>query len=231
VQPHILDNAGWASLAGPHASIAEVLGLARRYPVEVSPFGAIVNHQTPQAWCDLAELIGPNQRIVLSGSRLEVPESWRTPDGGSGVQLIGDEVEGKEDDRALELGTADVPEILDLVSRTKPGPFLPRTIELGGYLGFRIDGNLVAMAGCRLHPTGWREISAVCTDPLHRGNGLGTRLVRAVVARIKAEGDVPFLHASATNTNAIRLYEKLGFRLRVNTTFAVVQAPPLTTSQ
>ena len=227
MQHHILDNAGWASLAGPHASIAEVHGLARRYPADISPFGALADVQNPQGWRDLAELIGPEQRIVLSGSRLEVPAAWQTPDGGSGVQLIGGDVVGKEDDEALELGIADVPEMLDLVSRTKPGPFLSRTIELGGYLGFRIDGELVAMAGCRLHPTGWREISAVCTDSLHRGKGLSTRLVRAVVAKIKADGDIPFLHASATNTNAIRLYEKLGFRLRVHTTFAVVQAPAL----
>jgi GNAT superfamily N-acetyltransferase len=224
---HILDNAGWASLSGPHASIAEGHGLARRYPVDISPFGALADDRDPQGWRDLAELIGPEQRIVLSGSHLVVPEAWQTPDGGSGVQLIGGDVAGKEDDAALELGTADVPEMLDLVSRTKPGPFLPRTIELGGYLGFRIEGNLVAMAGYRLHPAGWREISAVCTDSLHQGKGLSTRLVRAVVAKIKAEGDIPFLHASITNTHAIRLYEKLGFKLRVHTTFAVVQAPAL----
>ena len=227
MQPHILDNAGWASLSGPHASFAKVVGLARRYPVDVSPFGAIADHKDPMAWRDLAELIGPGQRIVLSRSGLEVPEAWRTPDGGSGVQLVGDEVEGLADDDALQLNANDVPEMLDLVSRTKPGPFLSRTIELGGYLGFRIDGKLVAMAGCRVRPAGWREISAVCTDPLHQGKGLSSRLVRAVVANIRSEGDIPFLHASVTNINAIRLYEKLGFRLRIHTTFAVVQAPAL----
>lgn len=223
---HILDNAVWASLSGPHASIAEVVGLARRYPVEVSPFGAIANDQDPQAWNDLAELIGPSGITVLSGCDLHVSEKWQTLDGGSGVQLIGVDVEGKQDEAAMELGANDVPEMLDLISRTEPGPFLPRTVELGGYLGFRIDGTLVAMAGCRLHPAGWREISAVCTDPAHRGKGLAGRLVKAVVANIKAEGDIPFLHASETNTNAIRLYETLGFRLRTHATFAVVQAPP-----
>jgi ribosomal protein S18 acetylase RimI-like enzyme len=192
--------------------------------VDISPFGAISNDQDPQAWRDLAKLLGPNGTTVLTGSRLNIPDAWQTPDGGTGVQLIGQNVEGRDDDEVVELGAKDVPESLELISRTQPGPFLPRTIELGGYLGIRIDGVLVAMAGCRLHPAGWREISAVCTDSDHRGKGLATRLVRAVVANIKADGEIPFLHASATNTNAIRLYEQLGFELRMHTRFAVVQA-------
>jgi len=225
--PHILDNAAWASLSGPHASIAEVVGLARRYPVDVSPFGAISDTQDPQAWRDLAKLVGSNGRVVLTGKHIHIPDGWRRLEGGTGVQLVGEDVEGREDNEVLRLSDSDVPEMLELVARTQPGPFLPRTIELGVYLGFRIDGVLVSMAGCRLHPTGWREISAVCTDSLHQGKGLATRLVKAVVAKIRAEGNIPFLHASSSNTNAIRLYEGLGFRLRIRPTFAVVQAPEL----
>ena len=86
------------------------------------------------------------------------------------------------------LGAADVPEMLDLVERTQPGPFLARTVELGTYLGIRRDGRLVAMAGERLHPPGFTEISAVCTDAAYRGQGLATRLVRAVAAGIRRRG-------------------------------------------
>jgi predicted GNAT family acetyltransferase len=67
---------------------------------------------------------------------------------------------------------------------------------------------------------GWTEISAVCTDPAYRGHGLATRLVRAVAAGIRARGETPFLHTSAANGAAIRLYESIGFRLRRHTTFA-----------
>ena len=42
------------------------------------------------------------------------------------------------------------------------------------------EGSLIAMAGERLHPAGWTEISAVCTDAAFRGQGIGTRLVRAI---------------------------------------------------
>ena len=129
------------------------------------------------------------------------------------------------DPEAVRLGAADVPEILDLVARTNPGPFRPRTIELGTYLGFRHDGALVALAGERLHPAGWTEISAVCTDPAYRGRGLASRLVSAVGAEIADRGDRVLLHALATNLTAIALYLSLGFRLRRLTDFHAVTVP------
>lgn len=81
------------------------------------------------------------------------------------------------------------------------------------------------MAGERLRPPGWTEISAVCTDPEFQGQGLATRLTLAVVAAIAARGDTPFLHAAAENLGAIRLYEALGFRLRRRAPFVVMRAP------
>ncbi len=129
------------------------------------------------------------------------------------------------DPEAVRLGPADVPEMLDLVARTQPGPFLARTVELGTYLGIRRGGALIAMAGERLHPPGWTEISAVCTDPAFRGEGLATRLILAVAHGIRERGETPFLHTGAQNTNAIRLYESLGFRLRLRTAFLAARAP------
>jgi ribosomal protein S18 acetylase RimI-like enzyme len=145
---------------------------------------------------------------------------------GEAVQLVDAGVIPDAAPDAVRLGAADVPEMLELVERTQPGPFLPRTVELGTYLGIRRDGALVAMAGERLHPPGWTEISAVCTAPEHRGQSLATRLVRAVVHGIRERGETPFLHAAGSNVNAIRLYESLGFRLRGRTTFAVSECQP-----
>ena len=124
----------------------------------------------------------------------------------------------------MRLGAADVPEMLALVERTQPGPFLPRTHELGTYLGIRRGGELVAMAGERLHPPGWTEISAVCTDPAHRGQRLGTRLVRPSRTASASAARRPFLHAAAGNTGAIRLYEPW-LPLRRTTTFAGLRVP------
>jgi predicted GNAT family acetyltransferase len=103
--------------------------------------------------------------------------------------------------------------MLSLVALTDPGPFRARTIQLGNYLGLRQAGELIAMAGERYHLPGYVEISAVCTHPDHRGRGLATRLIRAVVAGIEQRGEQAFLHTGATNLTAIRLYESLGFTI------------------
>jgi ribosomal protein S18 acetylase RimI-like enzyme len=93
----------------------------------------------------------------------------------------------------------------------------------GSYFGIRRDGVLIAMAGERLHPPGWTEISAVCTDVEYRGHGLASRLMTAVGAGIVARGERPLLHAASDNTNAIRLYQDLGFSLRRHIAFEVVR--------
>ncbi|MGV9247300.1 GNAT family N-acetyltransferase [Streptomyces sp. NPDC003710] len=219
---HILDNPAWAALTGPHAHFAQRIGHAARYHEDVAPFHAVSDEDDPRAWADLAALVGPGGTASVRGVT-EAPEGWEIVRTGHGVQLVDTGVRAEPDREAVRLGPDDVPEILDLIARTQPGPYLPRTVEMGTYLGIRHQGRLIALAGERLHPPGWTEISAVCTDPDHRGRGLATRLVRAVAAGIKERGERPFLHAVATNANAIRLYESIGFTLRRRTVFSLVR--------
>ncbi|MFD7246394.1 GNAT family N-acetyltransferase [Streptomyces massasporeus] len=219
---HILDNPAWAALTGPHAHFAERIGHAIRYHREVAPFHAVSDEDDPRAWTDLAALVGPGGTASVRGVTA-APQGWEVIRTGHGVQLVDNSLRAAPDPDAVRLGPDDVPEILDLVARTEPGPYLPRTVEMGTYLGIRHHGRLIALAGERLHPPGWTEISAVCTDPDHRGRGLATRLVRAVAAGIKERGERPFLHAAATNANAIRLYESIGFTLRRRTVFSLVR--------
>lgn len=145
------------------------------------------------------------------------------------VAELADAAEPADPDGAVlhivELGEADVPEMLDLVARTRPGPFWPDTHQLGRYVGIRERGRLVAMAGERLRPPGWTEISAVCTAPEARGRGLAARLVADVAAHVAARGERPFLHVSAQNTSAITLYERLGFEVRRPVTFRGYRIP------
>lgn len=226
----VLDHAVWASLVGAHATLAHRCGQAARYPVDMSPFAALDPAGDPAAWDDLAQLVGPGGQASLFGEEVTPPPGWELLAHGRGVQMTGEDLDTDTDtgDDAVPLTPADAPDALDLVSRARPGPFLPRTLEMGSYLGVRDGGVLVAMAGERLHPPGWTEISAVCTDAEHRGRGLASRLVRAVGAGIRARGEIPFLHAAETNESAIRLYLSIGFRLRRTVTFALVQAPPVT---
>ena len=225
-----LDNPARASLLGPHAHFAEGFGDVLRYPADVSVFVALPDEPDEATWRNVATLLGPGAVVPVAGFQGTVPAHWETVMNGAGVQLVDDGIAAAPDPEAVRLGPDDVPEILALVEQTKPGPFLKRTVELGTYLGIRRGGELVAMAGERLHPPGWTEISAVCTADSHRGQGLATRLVLAVADGIRARGETPFLHASAGNTNAIRLYRSLGFRLRREVTFLGVRVPDRSSS-
>jgi ribosomal protein S18 acetylase RimI-like enzyme len=218
-----LDNPIWASLTGPHARFAEVRGQAVRYPPDVSPFIAIDPDFDERVWDDVARLVGPGGLVPLAGLGAEPPAGWEVVGKGDGLQLVGIDLDVEEDPEIVRLTAQDVPEMLGLVDRAKPGPFLPRTIELGRYLGIRRGGALVAMAGERLHPPGWTEISAICTEEAYRGHGFATRLTRAVAAGIRSRGETPFLHAAATNTNAIRLYQQLGFVVRRQLDFQLLR--------
>ncbi|MFI8434747.1 GNAT family N-acetyltransferase [Streptomyces sp. NPDC079020] len=223
--PHPLDNPVRSSLTGPHAHFAERRGRILRYPVDVTPWLALPDAPDDQDWADVAALAGPGAAVTLTAFREPPPSDWEIVFHAEGVQLVDESVAAAPDPEAVALGPADVPEMLDLVARTRPGPFLPRTVELGTYLGIRREGVLVAMAGERLHPPGWTEISGVCTDESVRGQGLAGRLVRAVAHGIRERGGTPFLHAAASNTNAVRLYEALGFRLRRRTQFLSALVP------
>lgn len=225
----ILDNPAWHSLTGPHAGLAEGAGLARRYRRDVSVFHALADPRDPQAWRDLAELVGPGAEIPVSGDDVAPPPGWSVVAGGTGVQLIETRaVDARPDPEAEVLDRDDpavVAEMLALVDRNKPGPFLSGTPRMGTYLGIRHEGRLIAMAGERLHPDGWTEISAVSTDVEFRGRGIAGRLVRAVAAGIQARGDRALMHAAAENTGAISVYLGLGFELRRHTTFRVLRSP------
>jgi ribosomal protein S18 acetylase RimI-like enzyme len=223
---HPLDNPVRSSLLGPHARFAERRGGAVRYRADVAPFAALPAEPDDADWADAAALAGPGGIVALAGVTVPPPDGWTVVASFPGVQLVDDGIVAAPDSEAVRLGAADVPQMLGLVARTEPGPFLPRTVELGTYLGIRDGDALVAMAGERLHPPGWTEISAVCTDPACRGRGLATRLTLAVAAGIRARGETPFLHAVASNVTAIRLYESLGFRLRRPVLFSVVRVPP-----
>lgn len=113
------------------------------------------------------------------------------------------------------LGQNDLADVLNLVKLTEPGPFRPQTGDLGTYLGVRHGGQLIAMAGERLKPPGFTEISAVCVHPDHRVKGLAKELVAALIDLILSRGEVPFLHLYSDNYAALALYETLGFRMRV----------------
>jgi ribosomal protein S18 acetylase RimI-like enzyme len=218
----VLENPAYVALGGAHARFARVRGRVRRYDEDVAPFLALPSSPSAQDWRDAAALLAPGAVAAIRDDGAQLPDGWRALQTFELVQMVGERVIGADFPEAIALGPADVPEMLELVARTEPGPFLTRTIELGDYLGVRRDGALAAMAGERFRPDGWTEISAVCTAPEQRGQGLATRLVGALVAGIERRSEGVFLHVLASNTTAIRLYEQLGFRVSRTPKIAVV---------
>ncbi|MGI5159550.1 GNAT family N-acetyltransferase [Microbispora sp. CA-102843] len=226
-----LDDPVGESLRGHHAHLARRIGRAAGYLPEVATFSTVSADPDPAEWADLARLLGRGEFADLFSCPATPPADWEpvfTLDGFQMIYLAGGHpgpADAEPDSGVVELGVGDVPEMLDLTARTRPGPFWPRTHELGTYLGIRENGTLVAMAGERLRPPGWTEISAVCTAPEARGRGHASRLVRALVTRIAARNERPFIHVAEANTHAIALYERLGFVVRKRVTFRGFRTP------
>lgn len=224
----LLDNPVWHALTGPQVQFSEGTGPARRYQTDVATFSALPDEAGPDSWKALAELVGPRGTAVLfRPSTVAIPDGWTVPIRMESLQMVATGPIGEPDPAFVDLGAADVPEMLALVELTRPGPFAHRTVELGTYLGRRRDADdvLVAMTGERVHPPGYTELSAVCTDPSAREQGLASRLVRAVASGIEARGETPILHVLAENHSAIRVYEALGFATRAAFQTLVVRAP------
>ena len=222
----VLDSPAWSSLTGAHRDLAIGNEHVLRYPQDVSPFVGVRDWEHPDVWDAILDVFGHDAVVSVSHADPMLPEGWRPEFEIPGVQLVQTErLSPRPEPGAVELGAADSEEMLTLIALTRPGPFEARTHEMGRYVGIRRGGELIAMAGERLHPAGWTEISAVAVHPEHRRQGLASRLVLDVAFHIQGRGDRALMHASAANTSAIAGYEKLGFALRRRLTFGAVRTP------
>lgn len=210
---HRLDRPIWAALTTRQAYLSSGGPQAMRFPADISPFAATPDDST-ESLASLTALIPSGAIFVTVAKTAAVPPETTVEKAGPLIQMhAADLVPAKQSDEVITLGDDDAPEMLELATLTRPGPFLINTHRLGRFIGIRKDGRLAAMAGERLHVDGYREVSAVCTHPDFRGRGYAGLLSAIVANRIKSEGETPILHAYADNAAAIRLYEALGFRI------------------
>ncbi|WP_146238345.1 GNAT family N-acetyltransferase [Streptomyces sp. Act143] len=196
-----------------------------RYKPGLATFAALPDDPEPQDWHDAAALAGPGQVLYLVGQDPELPPGWTGVSHSRGVQLVADRPVARYDEEVRVLGFQDALEILALVEETKPGPFLPRSLQYARYFGFRVHGELVAVAGLRMRPEGFAEVSTVCTLPEYRGRGLARRLVMHLCRLVAQQGATPFLHAKADQEAVLRLYGSLGFEHRADLVFRQIAAP------
>jgi hypothetical protein len=119
------------------------------------------DNSDPAAWRDLAVLGGGRQTLVAP-RKVAAPPDWTRVREVPIRQMVADGVEAAPGPEAKALGPDDVPGMMHLLTVSPPGgPFLERTPELGTFLGLWREERLVAMAGERVRPDGWTEISAV----------------------------------------------------------------------
>lgn len=211
-----LDNPIWACLATRHAHFALGDVQARRYRPDISPLTGLAGDGEDVA-ARLADTVQIGDDVSIFGPAVPaLGSSWDVLREARITQMIRrDEAPLDEADiDAVTLDATDIPEMLQLVELTQPGPFRPRTIELGTYIGIRDAGRLVAMAGERMWIGPYREVSAVCTHPDVRARGYARALIGRVVNRMLRAAQIPFLHVYSANTRAIDVYSTLGFVCR-----------------
>jgi ribosomal protein S18 acetylase RimI-like enzyme len=218
----LLNNPIWHALSTDQSYLAQSNHLAKRFPREIAPFGAMET-QSPAEYEALAQILSGDTAALFLDSKPVLPADWSMLISGDMYQMAIDAPPPTKPNQVIsKLTQANVPEMLALTRLTEPGPFLPRTIDLGSYYGIHDSGSLVAMAGERLRLTGFTEVSAVCTHPHFRGRGYGNALMSMVISGIMNCGETPFLHVKTDNP-AVALYKKLGFEIRAQLYLAVIQ--------
>lgn len=214
---HPLDRPVWSALTSERqAALAVGAGGALRLAPGYGVFAASMD-QSPQGVAAIAALDQPEGMLAtVEADPTPVPPGLTMLKEAVLSQMVLVELTpAKARDIAIEpLTEADAPAMLALATLTEPGPFFERTHRLGDFFGVKQNGRLLAMAGERLKPDGFTEVSGVCAHPDARGRGYAGALMRAVIERILARGETAFLHSYADNAGAIALYHSLGFAIR-----------------
>ncbi len=221
----ILDNPIYHALISGNKNFSLGNDEAKFFPENISPLAGLREYSR----ADLNILFGispvKSLYILFTLDEFHFPSQWKVFEQMKILQMVYDNpVQLTEADLELvTLREQHVPSMLALTKMMNPGPFLSATIRFGNYKGIFDGSRLVAMAGQRLRPDPYAEVSAVCTHPDYFGKGYAKTLISDQVRDILGESGIPFLHVRAHNSIAIRLYQKLGFTTRRGMIAYVIQ--------
>lgn len=116
------------------------------------------------------------------------------------------------------LSVTHMPQLEALYAHGGGDAFRQRSLELGVFYGVFDNRRLVSVAGTHIVSDNERiaALGNVMTDPDYRGQGLATMATSAVCEELLDRGiELIGLSVSRSNTAAIRVYETIGFKLRL----------------
>ncbi|ASU33032.1 GNAT family N-acetyltransferase [Mucilaginibacter xinganensis] len=222
---HILDNPAFNALNTGNKTLSKGTEKAKYFPAEISPFSGLAEN-TSENFNTLYE-VAPENTVFgfVSAELIAVPAPWNVLQRMDVLQMVCETParDAAATEPVIALGDEHIPAMLALTKLTNPGPFAQRTIDFGHYRGVFDGDQLVSMAGQRMNPTPYAEISAVCTHPDYLGRGYSAQLILNQVQRIKAAGEIPFLHVLSSNERAIKLYRSLGFVTRKEISIYIIK--------
>src|SRR5689334_3329394 len=202
---HPLDRPVWGALTTRQAALALGNAAAVRIDPAYGLFAAAAD-PSPRSLAALAAILPDDGEVAMVEAEdwPAIPGAIAQPPAAVTQMVAGRDLKLVAPDgyQIVDLSDFDAAEMLALATLTRPGPFFERTHRLGDFVGVRVDGQLVAMAGERLRLPGFTEVSGVCTHPDHRGHGYAAALMSVVARRIQDWGETPFLHVYAHNTAA-----------------------------
>ncbi|HPG12772.1 MAG TPA: GNAT family N-acetyltransferase [Chitinophagaceae bacterium] len=216
---HVLDNMIWHAITTGNSNIATVKDGVGVYREDIAPFAGIET-LNEDSFDKLYNLIPAGRRIAVAyDDELDLDETrWEPMRHMDVTQMVCDDLPKvfttANSELILPLTDEHIPQMLELTALTKPGPFFQNTILFGNYFGIFVDGRLAAMAGQRMHPLPYMEVSAVCSHPDFRGKGYAKAVMLHVMKIIAENGFIPFLHVLTENAGAIKLYESIGYSTR-----------------
>ena len=213
-----LDNPVWNSLSESHHSFAIDHHTVKLYQPDYCPFGGFTSIENTAA--PIAEYAKLVDNFFIVGEKPIIPDSLQLHKELVCLQMvIATKIDLEIKEEIIELCAEYYDELYELVCLVQPGYFKKKTPLLGKYYGIFKNNELIAVTGERMNMNQFIEVSAVITHPNHTGKGYAKQLTTHTVNAIFNQNKTPYLHVAESNSNAIALYEKLGFTARRKISF------------